>query len=238
MTYINRNPIYILMSSFDAISTPLPNRLKDGLDRIAAVLRADQWSTSNAVGLNPTQAHVLSFLAGRDTAGIRVKEIAAHLGVSQPTATDSIAALERKNLVHKTVAADDARAVGVRISDQGHEMLKAIGIAASATETALAMLAPAEQADLLLLLIKLVRGLQLAGSIPVQRLCVTCRHFRPNIYSDADQPHHCAFVNAAFGDRHLRLDCGDHEQADPATQAATWTAFDTGSATLRAPNPI
>lgn len=226
------------MSSFDAISTSLPNRLRDGLDRIASVMRADQWSASNAVGLNPTQAHVLSFLAGRDRAGIRVKEIAAHLGVSQPTATDSIIALERKNLVQKSVIADDARAVGVRITDQGREMLKAIGISASATETALALLAPAEQADLLLLLIKLVRGLQLAGSIPVQRICVTCQHFRPNVYSDATNPHHCAFVNAAFSDRHLRLDCGDHEPADPAAQAATWTAFDRGTATLRASNPI
>lgn len=225
------------MSLFDALSTPLPIRLRDGLDRIAAVLRADQWSMSNAVGLNPTQAHVLAFLAGRDGVGIRVKEIAAHLGVSQPTATDSVAALERKRLVQKHAANNDARAVGVRITNDGREMLKAIGMASSATATAVGELAPAEQADLLLLLIKLIRSLQLAGSIPVQRMCVTCRHFRPNIYSDADQPHHCAFVNAAFGDRHLRLDCGDHNLADPAAQAAAWTAFDKRPASLRATHP-
>ena len=226
------------MSVFDTDSAPLPARLRDGLDRIAAVLRADQWSASNAVGLNPTQVHVLAFLAGRDKAGIRVKEIAAHLGVSQPTATDCIAALERKSFVLKSVAADDARAVGVRISGSGREILKAVGLAGSATETALAQLAPGEQAELLLLLIKLVRSLQLAGAIPVQRMCVTCRHFTPNTYPDAEKPHHCAFVNAAFGDRHLRLDCGDHEPADPAEQAATWTAFEKEPAFLRANPPI
>ena len=226
------------MSPFGTQSPPLPGRLRDGLDRIAAVLRADDWSAASASGLNPTQAHVLAFLARRGESGIRVKEIAAHLGVSQPSATDSIAALERKGLVQKSVAADDARAAGVRITELGRDVLKAIEETPSVAQAALVTLAPGEQADLLLLIVKLVRSLQIAGSIPVQRMCVTCQHFRPNIYPDADQPHHCAFVNAAFGDRHLRLDCSDHEPAEPAAQAANWTAFDKGSAALRAkPQP-
>jgi DNA-binding MarR family transcriptional regulator len=226
------------MRDFDTLSTPITSRLRDGLERIAAALRADQWSATTEAGLNPTQAHVLALLAGRGEEGIRVKEIAAHLGVSQPSATDSIAALERKRLVSKAVDAGDARATRVQITNQGRESLQAIGLAATATGAALGTLASTEQTDLLLLLIKLVRSLQLAGSIPVQRLCVTCRHFRPNVHSDALNPHQCTFVNAPFGDRHLRLDCGEHETADPATQAATWTAFDKGSVTLRATNLI
>lgn len=226
------------MSDFDTLSTPLTSRLRDGLERVAAVLRADQWSSANTLGLTPTQVHVLAFLAGRNAGGVRVKEIAAHLGVSPPSATDSIAALERKGLVHKALDAGDARAVGVRITSEGRALLQAIGMAASATGTALATLDDAEQAQLLRLLIKLVRSLQIAGAMPVQRLCVTCRHFRPNIHADTLNPHYCAFVSAAFGDRHLRLDCSEHEPADPAAQAATWTAFDTGSAPLRATQPL
>lgn len=225
------------MNEFDTLSSPLPDRLRDGLERVAAVLRADQWSSSNALGLNPTQVHVLAFLAGRDAGGIRVKKLAAHLGVSPPSATDSIAALGRKGLVHKAVDAGDARAVGVHITPEGRAILQAVGLASSATSVAFATLDVAEQAVFLRLLIKLVRSLQIAGAMPVQRLCVTCQRFRPYLHDDALNPHHCAFVNAAFGDRHLRLDCGEHEPTDPATQAATWTAFDTGSATLRAPQP-
>lgn len=221
------------MSHFDTLSSPLSTRLRDGLERVAAVLRMEQWSSANALGLNPTQVQVLAFLAGRG-AGVRVKEIAAHLGVSPPSATDSIGALERKGLIRKVMKTGDARAVGVHITLEGRALLKAVGMAASTTATSLATLDDAEQALLLRLLIKLARALQIAGAMPVQRLCVTCRHFRPNTYPDARDPHHCAFVNAAFGDRHLRLDCGEHEQADPAAQAATWTAFDTGSASLQA----
>lgn len=221
------------MTMFDTNSEPLPRRLRDGLERLASVLKADQWSAANAVGLNPTQAHVLSFLAGRGEAGLRVKAIAEHLGVTQPTATDSIAALERKGLVAKGLDASDARAVAVRVTQAGRDAVKAIGLSTMATDTALASLSAAEQADLLLLVVKLIRSLQIAGALPEQRACVTCRHFRPNAHPGADAPHHCAFVNAAFGTRHLRLDCGEHETAEPSAQAATWRAFERASAPLQ-----
>jgi hypothetical protein len=116
-------------------------------------------------------------------------------------------------------------------------MLKTIGAFPSMVEISLSGLTTDEQASLLRLLVKSIRRLQIAGSIPVQRMCVTCQHFRPNIYSDAQNPHHCAFVNAAFGDRHFRLDCSDHELADPSLQSANWAAFDTGPATLQATQP-
>lgn len=224
------------MSAFDTISSPLPQRLKDGIDRLASVLRADQWSAANAAGLNPTQAHVLAFLAGRGEAGLRVKAIAGHLGVSQPTATDSIAALERKGLVVKAPDAADARAVVVHATMAGQEAVRLIGIAASATQEALGALAPHEQAGLMILLIKIIRTLQQAGALPDQRMCPSCRYFRPDAHPGADLPHHCAFVDAAFGARHLRLDCGEHDTADITLQATNWRIFTQGSAPAGRPD--
>jgi DNA-binding MarR family transcriptional regulator len=222
------------MCSLDLSLPALPLRLRDGLERIAAVIRADQWSSAHTLGLNPTQVNILALLSGRNDA-VRVKDIAHHLGVSAPTATDSIAALERKGLVGKAGIAGDARAVAVVVHPEGRAMLQAVGMAVSASGAALASLPEAEQTKLLGLLVKLIRHLQQAGALPAQRLCVTCRHFRPNLYRDAEKPHHCAFVNASFGNRDLRLDCGEHETADPAFQAATWKAFETGTAPLQTP---
>lgn len=215
-------------------TSPLSLRLREGIERVAAVIRGDQWSSAHALGLNPTQMSILALLAGRSD-GLRVKDIAHHLGVTAPTATDSIAALERKRLVDKAVLAGDARAVAILIRAEGRTLLQAAGMAASASGAALGALPEADQTKLLELLVKLIRHLQQAGAIPAQRLCVTCRHFRPNHYPDADHPHHCAFVNAAFGNRDLRLDCGEHETADPAVQAATWKAFDAETAALQTP---
>lgn len=213
------------MTLFDAASTPLPRRLRDGLDRLSMALKADQWSSANAVGLNPTQAHVLSFLAGRGNGGMRVTAIANHLGVTQPTATDSIAALERKGLVAKSADESDARAIAVAVTEAGRDAVKAIGQSTMATDGALGSLTPGEQEDLLILITKLIRSLQVAGAISEQRMCATCEYFRPYAFAGSDLPHHCAFVNAPFGNRHLRLDCGDHQPAEPSLQSSNWKAF-------------
>ncbi|MBP2231279.1 DNA-binding MarR family transcriptional regulator [Azospirillum agricola] len=203
---------------------PVLARLREGFERIALVLRADLWSAAGEAGLNPTQAQVLALLAARP-AGLRPKEIAAHLAVTAASMADTLSALERKALLRRTPDPADARAVIARLTDGGRDLGGRLASAASQVTAALAGLSANEQADLLLAQVKIIRTLQQAGAIPLQRLCVTCRHFRPHAHPGEANPHHCAFVNAAIGDRDLRLDCGEHEAADPAVQAATWTAF-------------
>ena len=68
-------------------------------------------------------------------------------------------------------------------------------------------------------------ALQEARAIPVQRMCLTCRHFRPHVHDDPARPHHCAFVDAAFGDAALRLDCADHETARDEEAARARVVF-------------
>jgi DNA-binding MarR family transcriptional regulator len=213
------------MSKAEA-SDSVTTRLREGFERIALVLRSDLWMASGKAGLNPTQAQALALLAER-AGGLRAKEIAAHLAVSPPTIADTLAALERKGLVARAPDPADARAMRVMLTDEGQKVGRALAQSKSQVTTALAMLSPDQQADLLLSQIRIIRSLQLAGAIPEQRICVSCRHFRPNAYPGAAQPHHCAFVNAAIGDRDLRLDCGEHEAADPSIQSANWMAFDT-----------
>lgn len=208
-------------------------RLREGFERIARVLRADQWAASTAAGLNPAQAQALALLAGRP-AGLRAREIAAHLAVSPPTIADTLAALERKGLVVRSADPADARASQVRVTEEGGRIAHALAAAASEVGAALAQLSPGEQADLLLAQVKIIRTLQQAGAIPEQRMCLSCRHFRPNAHADGPRPHHCAFVNAPIGSRDLRLDCGEHEAAAPAVQSANWMAFETGRPPLQA----
>ncbi|WP_407527003.1 MarR family winged helix-turn-helix transcriptional regulator [Methylobacterium oryzisoli] len=219
----------------DHADTPDPVlfRLREGFERVALVLRADLWAAAGQARLNPTQVQVLALLAARP-AGLRAKDIAAELAVSAPSMADTLAALERKRLLQRTPDPADGRAVIARLTEDGRTLGHAVASAASQVMAALARLSPDEQADLLLTQIKLIRTLQQAGAIPLQRMCVSCRHFRPNAHPTGPQPHHCAFVNAPIGTRDLRLDCGEHEAADPDVQAATWTSFADGSPPLRA----
>ena len=81
-------------------SEPLIVRLREGFDRIAFVLRADLWAAAGDAGLNPAQAQVLALLAGRP-AGLRPKEIAAHIGVSAASIADTLGALVRKGFASR-----------------------------------------------------------------------------------------------------------------------------------------
>lgn len=198
-------------------------RIREGLSRLAMVARVDDWNKARLSGLNPTQLAILTLLEGRNS--LSVKEIAAHLGVSQPTATDSINALERKGLLQKQPGITDKRAVGISPTAAGMAALQTADTDENLAQSAVGALDDGEQQALLLSLIKMVRHLQEKDAIPIQRMCVTCRFFAPFAHTGEARPHHCNFVDAAFGQRDLRLDCRDHDQADPASRAATWDAF-------------
>jgi DNA-binding MarR family transcriptional regulator len=204
----------------------IADRIADGLKRVAAVLRSDEWAAAQAMGVTPTQLQILNILEGRMD-GLRVTDIASHLGVSQPSATDSVNALQRKGYVEKAAGAD-RRASPVTLTPDGHKALRQSGKAENATRDALEHLPAAAQEELLLSLVRVINTLQQAGAVPVQRMCITCKYFEPHRYAGKQGPHHCHFVNAPLRRRDFRVDCREHEIADPDTRAATWASLQAG----------
>ncbi len=217
---------------FDTLSEPLPRRLTAGLSRLAVALRAGQWRLAEARGLTPTQAHVLAVVASRGGPGRpapRLSEVAEQLAVTRPTASDAVAALERKGLVERRPDPRDGRASGLVLTAEGEAAAREAGDPPAALLDAASDLSPAEAEALLRLVVKLIRGLQLRGAIAPARICITCRFFQPYAHpGDASAPHHCAYVDAPFGDRHLRLDCPEQEPLPADEAEAVWTRFVAG----------
>jgi len=200
-----------------------------GLSRIAIFLRSQEWKKAGQMNLTATQGQVLSLLAARGPA--RIGTVAEGLAVAQPTATNAVGALVRKGLIEKRVDPADARAALLHLTRAGSDKAREISGWPEALQAAVDELDAAERAAFLRSLTRIIRSLQRQRAIPVQRMCATCVHFRPNVHDDADAPHHCAFVDAAFGDAQLRLDCGDHEALPDERAVATWRRFvDAGSA--------
>ena len=184
-----------------------------GLAKIGLLLRHHAWQERGQTGLTPTQGQLLAQLRAQPGRG--VGELAESLGVSSPTVSDALATLVAKRLVVKRPSPRHPRAVAITLTAAGR---RAAERAAGWPDTLLAAvdaLEPDEQAALVRALTKMIRELQERGEIPIARMCVSCRFFRPNVHPDDAAPHHCAFVDAPFGDRELRLDCADHE---PATE--------------------
>jgi DNA-binding MarR family transcriptional regulator len=194
---------------FDKITEPLDRRLADGLARLAAVARQLDWQAAAAAGLSPTQADILRFVANRPE-GARLTAAAAHIGVRKATASDAVSTLEAKSLLRKQADASDGRAIALKATARGARV--ALKWPASFGPV-VAGLSDNEQELLLTLVIKMIRQLQLRELIAPQRTCVTCRHFRENVSPGTASPHFCAFVGAAMAERHLRVDCAEHEPA-------------------------
>lgn len=208
---------------FDAISEPIARRVTAGLEKIGQVLRSRAWKGAGPAGVSPTQGHALGLLR-ESPDGMTLGAIAGLLGVSPPTASDAMNALVAKGLAAKEPGAN-RRSISLVLTPQGEALADRTREWPGFLAEAVGTLEPAEQADLLRALVKLIRALQVNGDIPHQRMCVTCRYFRPHLHDDPLAPHHCAYVDAPFGDRHLRLHCAEQEEADAASQDANWRRF-------------
>jgi len=200
-------------------------RLLAGLAKIALVLRHQNWAEAGEHALTPTQGQILSLLLARSTQQVGVSLIAEELALTKATVSDSVSALVRKGLVLKTPSNQDRRAVGLRLTKMGERAAESAAGWPDFLAEAASELSPAERAVFLFCLTKMIRRLQERGLIPVARMCVTCRFFQPNAYTDPANPHHCDFVDLPFGNASLRIDCGDHEIAEAGRRAELWRAF-------------
>ena len=195
--------------NIDEITEPLDRRLADGLTRLAAVARQLDWQAAASAGLSPTQADILRFVANRPE-GARLTAVAAHIGVRKATASDAVTTLETKSLLRKQADASDGRAIALKATAKGARVAREWPAGFGPVVEGLSV---NEQEMLLALVIKMIRQLQLRELIAPQRTCVTCRHFREHAAPGTDTPHFCAYVGAPMGERHLRVDCPEHESA-------------------------
>lgn len=205
---------------FESMNEPLPRRLTAGLAKLGLVLRSQAWQQAQDTGLTPTQGQILALLRARGP--LRLGMVSRELAITPATASDAAAALVRKGLARKDRAPDDRRALALTLTKAGEAAALQSAEWPDALLGAVDALDPEEQAALLKMLMKMIRALQLRGAIAPARMCATCLYFRPNAYPDSDTPHHCAFVDAPFGTRDLRLDCGEQEPAAVEQAAANW----------------
>jgi DNA-binding MarR family transcriptional regulator len=205
----------------------IAQRIATGLGKIGLALRSRAWLGATEEGLTPTQGQILITLCGTPSRprAMTLSEIATALAVTRATVSDSVDALEAKQLIRKVRDRLDSRIVRAELTPHGRRVASRVALWSDFLLRAVDVLDPVEQKVFLGGIIKMIRSLQERGEIPVSRMCVTCRFFRPYAYPNSLRPHHCAFVDAPFGDAHLQLDCPDHEPASPEAASAIWSSF-------------
>lgn len=208
---------------------PLKDRVTDGLAKIAMAIKSRAWREGGHQWLPPLQAQTLRLLYRRGQQESTVSVIADELAVTMPTVSEMLRVLLSKGLVKKTQSKKDHRVYRIQLTPKGRREAGRLS-EWPYLKVATADLSQAEQVTLLRATMKVIRGLQEQGEISVARMCVSCQYFRPQVHKDAPNPHHCDYVNAAFGDHLLRIDCPDYQIAPDTIQKANWnTWLKTGS---------
>lgn len=212
-------------NQLEKTTDPLPHRLASALSKVSVSLKRRLWRDATARRISPLQAQVLAFLKQRPGHSATVSDITRMLGVTMPTASDVIAVLTRRGLLRKIRTQEDGRVFNVVLTVRGRRRAEQVMGWPDFLLWAAELLPAEEQESLLRTLVKLIKFIQERGEIPVARMCVTCAHFRPCVHKDAQRPHHCALVDAPFGDRLIRIDCNEHVLAAPEQRERLWQAF-------------
>ncbi len=185
-------------------------KLVAALERLGQALRMLIWEQAQAHGLSPIQIQVLIFLLHHDGRLARVTQLAREFGLTAPTVSDAISALENKGLVTKDVAIDDRRSVVLKLTASGRRMADRLSEWAESLETATRSI-PLEQRQVTLTsLMTLIEELQKNGIVSLTRMCLTCRFFAGN-HSGSREPHYCNLLKKPLAESELRIDCPEHE---------------------------
>jgi DNA-binding MarR family transcriptional regulator len=207
---------------FEQHSAPIDQRLATGLYKLGLAVKHEERRQALEAGISATQSQILTLLlADGDTTPSDVSKV---LGVSLPSVSDSVSALVAKALVEKRPCPKHHRATMLSLTRAGRAEARGAMRWPDFLASAIGTLSDTQQESLLSMLVSLLRTLQDDGAIPVQRMCVTCTFFRPNV-SAGSHPHHCAFVDAPMRAAHLRLVCDEHAMASVEDQPAQWQQF-------------
>jgi len=136
-------------------------RFNDAWDEFSAAVRRARSRVVDRrdMALTPAQYHLLSAL--RDGRSRNVGELAAAAGVSSPTATRMLDALEREGVVVRRPSDEDRRRISVEMTEAGEEaMAQARGRREQARDLVYAELSPEERAQAVHLLSRLAEAIE------------------------------------------------------------------------------
>jgi DNA-binding MarR family transcriptional regulator len=207
---------------FDENTEPMAARIATGLHKIGLAMKQQAWQQASGEGLSATQGQILAVLTGQGS--LTGSELSARLGVTLATISDSVRVLVEKGLVAKSPDPRHPRASLLTPTTKGTSVGARARFWPEFLAEAVGGLSAGEQQAFFSGVVKMIRALQDRGLVPLNGMCVTCTHFRPNV-REGPRPHHCAYVDAPLTSEQLRVDCPEHEVAPDDARAELWRRF-------------
>lgn len=188
----------------------VPAKIAAALARLGQAFRVLTQQKAQHNGLSPIGVQLVLRLADPRDLG-RPGALAREFDVSPASLSDSLSALERKGLVDRRRRDDDRRGFSLHLTAAGRRLAARLRTLPAPVESAVAALPAEQQLELMLSLYELIADLQRKGVITVARMCISCRHFRPEAHGP--RAHHCELLDLPLPVPSLRIDCPEHKLA-------------------------
>jgi DNA-binding MarR family transcriptional regulator len=183
-------------------------RIVAALERISQAFRVLLWNEGKELSLSPIQIQILIFLLHHSEEKRKVSYVADEFNMTKATVSDAVKSLEEKGLIKKKYEQHDTRSFIIHLTKKGNDLAGRTSLFAKEIQSPIDKLHADDKENLLLALMGIIRHLNKAGVITIQRMCVTCSHYQPGTQR---QEHFCRLLNMRLEASELRIDCPEHE---------------------------
>ena len=185
----------------------IESRIVVALERISEAFRVLLWNEGKTYGLSPIQVQILIFLNYQSVDKRKVTYLAQEFNMTKPTISDAVKALDQKGLITKEYQQEDTRSYRIHLTPKGKEIANFTSLFARELFVPVHSLHSGDKENLLLSLLHIIHHLNRTGIITVQRMCLTCMHYKSN-HKGID--HYCSLLQSELKNSDMRLDCPDH----------------------------
>ena len=185
--------------------TSVDDKILGIIERLGQAHRSFLQDLATRYGLTPLQVQVISVLGEGPPPLPYVGDIARELGITQPSASDAVAALESKGYVSRVIDAHDRRRVALALTEAGEELDRRLVRDRSVLREGLNLIPAEHHESLLVSMQRLMTTMSNVGVLQQARNCHTCKHF------GADPAgYRCNLVHESRVAAELRVNCVDH----------------------------
>ncbi|WP_430965972.1 MarR family winged helix-turn-helix transcriptional regulator [Spongiimicrobium sp. 2-473A-2-J] len=200
------------MDTFDPSAQHLriESKIVAALERISEAFRVLLWQEGKQHGLTPIQIQLLLFLRFHAPALCKVNYLAKEFNVTKATISESIRILTKKGFIFKETDPADTRSFTIHLTDIGKEMVSRTSAFATAIDKPVQGLTQFQKEQLFQNLLEIIKKLNKAGVVTVQRMCFSCRFYHRGPEND-----YCSLLKKTLHKPDLRVDCPEHELVAP-----------------------
>lgn len=190
----------------------LDSKIAVALERVSEAFRVALWNEAKEHTLSPIQMQILIFLAYHNSQNhCKVGYIAKEFNLTKPTISDAVKTLLQKKLISKVPDPNDTRSSFIKLTPSGKKLAKKTSNFILPLQKPITQLTEKQKTALFDALLELIYKLTQSGIISIQRMCLTCKHFKKK---SSVKVNYCNLLERDLPNIDLRVDCPEHYYKD------------------------